>query len=162
VQKPLARQDKRRVHKEARQRYAEDWLAPLGSEQEKQLLRTLQKRGRLSHEENRLIDEWLKDPVAIERGRNPLFGNIAKQKYLGEVIWETAAKRHSQLDDAEWLVAYFTTLGKKQKRISTLMHLSMSGVDQIMMRIKQKIGKEYGYSIDIGVIAQVTRWFLGQ
>jgi hypothetical protein len=162
VEKQPTREEKRRLHKQAREHYQQDWLAPFGSPEEKQLLRILQKRGRLSHDESKLIDEWLKDPEAIKRGRDPLFVNVAKQKYLGEVIWETAAQRHKQLDDAEWLVAYFTTLGKTQKRLATLMHLSMSGVDQIMIRIKQKIGKEYGYSIDIGVIAQVTRWFLGQ
>ena len=62
----------------------------------------------MSQEDLKLIGEWLKDPEAIKRGRDPLFLYAAKKKYLDEVIWATAAERHKQLDDTEWLVAYFT------------------------------------------------------
>jgi|SRR5579871_398997 len=162
VQQPLAREDKRRLRKEARKHYEEDWLAPLGSEQEKQLLRIWAKKGSVSREDLQLIDQWLQDPDAIKRGRDPLFLYAAKKKYLGEVIWNTAAERHKQLDDKEWLVAYFTVEGKTQKRIATLTKLSERSVDDIISRIKDRITKEYRCSLDAVGIAQITRWFLGQ
>ncbi|MGA8733643.1 MAG: hypothetical protein WB558_06950 [Terriglobales bacterium] len=116
----------------------------------------------MSHEDLKLIDEWLKDPEAIKRGRDPLFLYAAKKKYLGEVIWKTAAERHKQLDDREWLVAYFTFQGKTQKRIASLTKLSERSVDDIISRIKDRITKEYRCSLDFVGIAQITRWFLGQ
>ena len=40
----------------------------------------------MSHEDLKLIDEWLKDPEAVRSGRDPLFLYAAKKKYLGEVV----------------------------------------------------------------------------
>jgi hypothetical protein len=118
VQQPFTREDKKRLRKQAREHYEQDWLAPFGSDQEKQLLRIWRKRGTLSPEDQKLIDAWLKDPEAIKRSRGPLFLYTAKEKYLGKVIWNTAAERHGRLDDTEWLVAYFTAQGKRQSRLS--------------------------------------------
>jgi DNA-binding CsgD family transcriptional regulator len=162
LQKPLGKEDKRKLRKEARNRIVEDWLAPSGSEQEKQLLRIWAKSGSVSREDLQLIDQWLKDPEAVRRGRDPLFLYAAKKKYLGEVIWNTAAERHKQLDDREWLVAYFTAQGKAQKRIATLTNLSERSVDDIISRIKDRITMEYRCSLESVGIAQITRWFLGQ
>jgi DNA-binding CsgD family transcriptional regulator len=159
VEKKLTRQDKRRLRAQDRKHYEQDWLAPFGSEQEKRLLRIWKKRGRVSQEDQILIDEWLKDPTAIKRGRDPLFLHAAKEKYLGKVVWETAAERHMQLDDAEWLVAYFTAQGKGQKRIASLTHLSERKVDDIIRQIKAKI--EFMGDVESATLSEITRWFFG-
>jgi hypothetical protein len=72
VRQPLTTADKRRLRKQAREHYEEDWLAPFGSEQEKQLLRIWAKCGRVSQEDRKLIDEWLKDPAGRTRGNGSL------------------------------------------------------------------------------------------
>jgi hypothetical protein len=151
---------KKGFREQARKQYEEDWLAPFGSEREKEMLRTLLKH-RASKEERQLIYEWLRDPDAIKSARNGMFMLIAKKRYLGEVIWATAGERHKQLDDQEWLVAYFTLLGKKQKTIASLTHLSERRVDQIISGIKDKIAIELHGSIQYVGIPQITRWFLG-
>jgi len=161
VRQPLTREDKKRLRKQAREHHGQDWLAPFGSEQEKQLLRIWAKRGRVSQEDLKLIDAWLKNPAAVKSGRDPLFLYAAKKKYLGEVVYETAAQRHRQLDDTEWLVAYFTAQGKGQKRIASLTHLSERRVDDIVREIKDMVAYDYDcdpYSVEI---PQITRWFFG-
>jgi hypothetical protein len=161
VQQRLTREDKRIVREQDRKLYQQDWLAPFGSEQEKQLLRIWRKRGTLSPEDQRLIDEWLKDPEAIKRSRSPLFLYTAKEKYLGKVVWNTAAERHKQLDDTKWLVAYFTAQGKRQKRIASLTHLSERRVDDVIREIKDVIAREFDCDPYAVGITQITRWFFG-
>jgi hypothetical protein len=161
VRQPLTREDKKRLRKQTREHHGQDWLAPFGSEQEKQLLRIWAKRGRVSQEDLKLIDAWLKNPAAVKSGRDPLFLYAAKKKYLGEVVYETAAQRHRQLDDTGWLVAYFTAQGKGQKRIAGLTHLSERRVDDIVREIKDMVAYDYDcdpYSVEI---PQITRWFFG-
>lgn len=109
----------------------------------------------------RLIQEWLKDPAAVKRGRTPLFLYTAKKKFLGEVVWETAAGRHRQLDDTEWLVAYFTAQGKGQKRIASLTHLSERTIDDKIRSLKDRITQEFGCDLDEVGIPHITRWFFG-
>jgi len=159
VEAKLTRQDKRRLREQDRKHYQQDWLAPFGSEQEKQLLRIWEKRGTLSREDRELINEWLRDPAAVKRGRDPLFLYAAKKKYLGEVIWKAAAERHKQLDDIEWLVAYFTAQGKSQKRIASLTHLSERRVDDTIRGIKEKISLEFMWDAESVTLPQITRWF---
>jgi hypothetical protein len=161
VQKTLGREDKKRLRKEARQRYAEDWLAPLGSEQERQLLKIWRKRGALSPADHKLIDEWITSPEGVKRGRDPLFFATAKEKYLGKIVWTTALERHEQLDDGEWLVAYFTAQGKSQKRIATLTHLSERRIDDITRNIKERISEELMWDVESVTLSQMTRWFFG-
>jgi hypothetical protein len=161
VRQPLTREDKKGLRKEAREHHGQDWLAPFGSEQEKQLLRIWAKRGRVSQEGLKLIDAWLKNPAAVKSGRDPLFLYAAKKKFLGEVVFETAAERHKQLDDQEWLVAYFTAQGKGQKRIASLTHLSERRVDDIISGIKDRITKEFDCKLESVGLPQITRWFLG-
>lgn len=115
----------------------------------------------MSHEDLKLIDAWLKDPAAIKKGRDPLFLYAVKKKFLGEVVFETATERHKQLDDTEWLVAYFTAQGKGQKRIATLTHLSERRVDDLISGIKDRITKEFGCELESVGLPQITRWFLG-
>ena len=161
MERKLTRQDKGRVREQDRKHYEQDWLAPFGSEQEKQLLRIWRKHGTLSLEDQKLINEWLKDPEAIKRGRDPLFLYTAKEKYLGKVIWEMAAERHKQLDDTQWLVAYFTAQGKRQKRIASLTHLSERRVDDVIREIKDMIAHEFDCNPYAVGIPQITRWFFG-
>lgn len=155
----MTREDKRRLREQARGQYAEHWLAPFASEEEKKLLRTWEKRGRLSLEELKLIDKWINDPEAIKRDQ--LFVYAAKKKFLGEVVYETAKARHSQLDDTEWLVAYFTAQSKGQKRIASLTHLSERTIDDIIRRLKDRITQEFGCDLDEVGIPHITRWFFG-
>jgi hypothetical protein len=161
VQKPLEREDKRRIRKEARHLYAEDWLAPLGSEQERQLLRIWRKRSTLTPADHKLIDEWIKSPEGVKRGRDPLFFATAKEKYLGKIVWTTALERHKLLDDSEWLVAYFTAQGKSQKRIAALTHLSERRIDDITRNIKKRISEELMWDAASVTLSQMTRWFFG-
>ena len=161
VRQPLTREHKRRLREQAREHHGQDWLAPFGSEQEKQLLRIWAKRGKVSQEDLKLIDAWLKNPAAIKSGRDPLFVYAAKKKFLGEVVFETAAERHKQLDDQEWLVAYFTAQGKGQKRIASLTNLSERRVDDIISGIKDRITKEFDCELESVGLPQITRWFLG-
>jgi hypothetical protein len=161
VEHKLTRQDKKKHHEQDRKRYAEHWLADFGSEDEKRLLRIWRKRGTLSPEDQKFIDEWLRDPLAIKRGRGLLFLATAKEKYLGKVVWETALERQKQLDDARWLVAYFTAQGKRQKRIASLTHLSERRVDDIIREIKDMIAHEFGCDPYAVGISEITRWFFG-
>jgi hypothetical protein len=161
VQKPLEREDKRRLRKEARHLYAEDWLAPLGSEQERQLLRIWRKRSTLTPADHKLIDEWIKSPEGVKKGREPLFFATAKEKYLGKVVFNTALERQRQLDDTEWLVAYFTTQGKSQKRIASLTHLSDRRIDDITRNLKEKFSDEFMCDPESVTLSQIARWFLG-
>ena len=84
-----------------------------------------------------------RDPEGIKRGRNLLFLGTAKEKYLGKVVWETATERHKQLDDTQWLVAYFTAQGKGQKRIASITHLSERRIGDIIREIKDMIGARF-------------------
>lgn len=165
MENPLSREDKKRLRKEARQRYGEDWLAPLGSEQEKQLLKQLLriwgKGGTLSPGDHKVIDEWIKSPEGVKRGRDPLFFATAKEKYLGKIVWTTALERHKLLDDSEWLVAYFTAQGKSQKRIAALTHLSERRIDDITRNIKERISEELMWDAESVTLSQMTRWFFG-
>lgn len=161
MQQRLTREDKKRLREQDRKLYQQDWLAPFGSEQEKQLLRIWRKRGTLSREDQRLIDEWLKDPEAIKRGRGLLFLQTAKEKYLGKVLWNTAAERHGRLDDTEWLVAYFAAQGKRQKRIASLTHLSERRVDDVIREIKDVIAHEFDCDPYAVRNNEITRWFFG-
>ena len=83
-----------------------------------------------------------------------------KKKYLGEVVYETAAQRH-RLDDTGWRVADSTAQGKGQKRIAGLTRLSERRVDDIVREIKDMVAHDYDcdpYSVEI---PQITRWFFG-
>jgi hypothetical protein len=161
VEKKLTRQDKSRLREQDRKLYQQDWLAPFGSEQEKKLLRIWRKHGPPNPEDRRLIEEWLKDPEAIKKSRGLLFLYTAKEKYLGKVVWNTAAERHGRLDDTEWLVAYFTAQGKRQKRIASLTHLSDRRVDDVIREIKDVIACEFDCDPYAVGIPQITRWFFG-
>jgi hypothetical protein len=139
----LTRKGKRKLREQARKRYEEDWFAPAGSVEEKQLLKRWAKYGKVSHEDLQLIDKWLTDPAGIKIGRGILFIHAAKRKLFGEVVFETATERHKQLDDEEWLVAYFTAHGMKQREIAPRTHLSERRVDQIISDIKDRITKSF-------------------
>lgn len=70
-------------------------------------------------------------------------------------------KRHSMLDDKEWLVACFTAQGMLQKEIAQLMHTSERMVDNIISDLKDKITLDLGCDIERVDRAQIACWFFG-
>jgi hypothetical protein len=119
--------------------------------QEKQLLTRWKKQGKasgtVSEEDLQLIDKWLTQPEGIKNGRGILLVHATKKKFLGEYIFETASARHKQLNDEEWLVAYFTAHGMKQSEIAVRMRLKRRRVVEIMKDIKDKITMEFNCSL---------------
>lgn len=74
-------------------------------------------------------------------------------------MWKTATERHKQLNDAQWLVAYFIAQGKSGKRIASITHLSESRIDEIIRDIKEKVGLEFMWDAKDVTLSQITRWF---
>jgi DNA-binding NarL/FixJ family response regulator len=87
--------------------------------------------------------------------------HATKRKFLGEYIFETASARHEQLNDEEWLVAYFTAHGMKQGEIEVRMHLKRRRVSEIMRDIKDKITMEFNCELKSVRPSQITSWFFG-
>jgi DNA-binding CsgD family transcriptional regulator len=160
VQRPLKKENKRELREETRKRHEKNWLAPAGSERERQWLRGWAKRGGLSQKYLQLIHEWLNNPDEFAR-RNEMFWHAAKKNMMGPVVYETAMERHQQLDATEWLVAYFTVEGVGQKQIASLTHISERTVDNIIRNLKDKITQDLGCDIQSVEIPQITRWFFG-
>jgi hypothetical protein len=143
-----------------RRRLENDWLAPAGSEMEKRFLRRWLRHDTLSEEDRRLVLSWIRNPDEFAR-RDMLFRITAKKSYLGKVVYDTTIERHKNLDSKEFLVACFTAWGIKQKEIAELTHMSDKSVDNTIRSIKDKIGHEYGYDIEINELAHIARWFFG-
>jgi hypothetical protein len=165
AQQQLTAADKKKLRKEARGLFEEDWFAPAGSVQEKQILRRWARRGRasgsVSDEDLQLIKKWLNEPDGIRKGRGRLFVQAAKKRVFGEVVFETAMERHKKLDDQEWLVAYFTAHGYGQKKIANLIHIGERMVDQIIRDLKDKIIQELDCDVESLDRAQIACWFFG-
>jgi hypothetical protein len=157
---PLAKEKKRELREHARKVHEDHWLAPAGSEQEKQLLERLTKQEGLSQKDRDLIYKWIDDPDEFAK-RNALFWQCAKKSVLGPVVYETAMERHRMLDDKEWLVACFTAQGMKQQEIAKLTHIGVRMVDNIIRSVKKKIAQELHYDSEIDDRVQIVRWFFG-
>jgi hypothetical protein len=159
------RADKRKLREQERKHLEQDWLAPAGSVQEKKLLTRWKKHGKVSgtvsEEDLQLIDKWLREPEGIRNGRGILLVHAAKKKFLGEVIFETANERHKQLNDEEWLVAYFTAHGMKQSDIAGRLRLKRRRVVEIMKDIKDRITMEFNCELESVKPPQITSWFFG-
>jgi hypothetical protein len=166
---PLTKGKKRQRLEQARKLHERDWLAPVGSVQEKQFLERWAKQEN-SQERRALICKWIDNPIEFASWmknsdkfgkRNELFWQTAKKSALGEVSYGTAMERHETLEDTEWLVAYFTAQCTKQKEIARLIQLSDSAVDKIVQRLKKRISQELNCDIEIDDRIQIARWFLG-
>jgi hypothetical protein len=157
---PLAKGNKKELRKQARELHEVDWLAPAGSEREKQFLKSWEKRGGPSTKELALIKEWVHNPDQSAK-RNTLFWQAAKKSVLGPVVYGTAIERHRALDDKEWLVACFTAQGMKQEKIAELTHLGERMVDNVIRILKDKIIQELGCDIESVDLPQIACWFFG-
>jgi DNA-binding NarL/FixJ family response regulator len=80
---------------------------------------------------------------------------------MGTAAYATVRERHKQLDDHEWLVAYFTVEGLGQKEIASLTHMSERTVDNIIRALKDKITQDLGCDMQSMGISQIARWFFG-
>jgi DNA-binding NarL/FixJ family response regulator len=160
VRQPLTRKEKGALHELTRTFHERNWLAPAGSEQERQLLRNWAKHGGLSQKDLQLIHEWLKNPDEFP-SRHGEFWGTAKERMMGTAAYATVRERHKQLDDHEWLVAYFTVEGLGQKEIASLTHMSERTVDNIIRTLKDKITQDLGCDIQSVGISQIARWFFG-
>ena len=165
MERKLTRGDKTRLREEDRKHLEHDWLAPAGSVQEKQLLTRWKKQGKasgtVSQEDLQLIDKWLTQPEGIKNGRGILLVHATKKNFLGQYVFETATARHAQLNDEEWLVAYFTAHGMKQSEIAGRLRLKRRRVVEIMKDIKDKITLEFKCEIESVKPSQITSWFFG-
>jgi hypothetical protein len=160
VKQQSAREQKRELREEARQLHEKDWLAPAGSEREKQLLERWARHGGLSPSELAFIKQWIDNPDEFAK-RNALFWESAKKSVLGDVVYETARERHRTLDDKEWLVACFTAEGMLQEKIAKLMHIGERMVDNIICSLKDKITLDLACDVERVDRIQIARWFFG-
>jgi len=154
----LTKAEKKKLRERDRNLLKDDWLAPAGSEQEKQILRKWAEQKGLSKEERAIIHEAINCRDESAR-RNLLFWQVAKHRVLGDFVYDRAIERHGKLNSREWLVAYFTTQGLKQGKIADLTYMSERMVDETILSLKDKIAQDL--DCDTVHIAQITRWFLG-
>lgn len=160
VRQPLTKKEKEAFRELTRKFHERNWLAPAGSEQEKQLLRNWAKHGGLNQKDLQLIHEWLKNPDEFP-SRHGEFWGAAKERMMGAVAYAIVRERHKRLDDKEWLVAYFTVEGLGQKEIANLAHISERTVDNIIRSVKDKITQDLNSDIESVEIPQIARWFFG-
>lgn len=156
----MAKTNNKELRKEAREHHAKNWLAPAGSVQEKQFLKRWAKVADVSQKDRDLIYQWIDNPDEFAK-RNALFWQVAKKSALGSISYETAMERHRTLDDKEWLVACFTAQGMRQKEIAKLTHIKERTVDNIILRLKDKIIQEFRCDIKGVGLARIARWFFG-
>ena len=168
-ERPLAREEKSELHRQARQQYEKDWLAPKGSEQEKQFLRQWARQEKSPELRDRIckwidnpdeITKWMNNPDKFGK-HNELFWEIGKESVLGPVVYSIARERHGKLDDQQWLVACFTAQGMKQKEIAKLMHVSDKTVDNVIRDLKKIVAQDLTCSFEVDNCVQIARWFLG-
>ena len=160
LRRGLAKARKRELRLQDRRRYEKDWLAPAGSELEKQFLRRWVQQDGLSKEDRDLIHRWISNPDEFAK-RNALFWQAAKKSLLGAPVYNTAIDRHKKLDSKEWLVAFCTAQGIRQKEIAELTHMGERMVDNTIRSLKDKISREFQYEIEIVDRVHIARWFFG-
>jgi ATP/maltotriose-dependent transcriptional regulator MalT len=151
--KPLTREEKEELR--------DNWLAPAGSEQEKQFLKRWAQREELSEADRALIREWHKTPDGFAK-RNEGFTRVAKKSVLGDLVWETAMERHKKLPRGrEWEVACLTAEGYGQEEIADLMDRSPRTIDGIILKIKEIIVQDLNCEMESVNIVQIALWFRG-
>ena len=146
---------------EEKEEIRDNWLAPAGSEREKQFLKRWAQREGLSEAHRALIREWHKTPDGFTK-RNEGFCRVAKESVLGDVVWKAAMERHTKLPRGrEWEVACLTAEGYKQPEIADLLGVGKRTVDNIVLKIKQIIVQDLNCEIESVNIAQIALWFRG-
>jgi ATP/maltotriose-dependent transcriptional regulator MalT len=146
---------------EQKQDRRDNWLAPTGSQQEKQFLKRWAQREGLSEANRALIKEWHNTPDGFEK-RNTGFSRAAKKSVLGDVVWEAAMERHKKLPRGrEWEVACLTAEGYEQEEIADLMDRSPRTIDGIILDIKRIIVQDLNCEMESVNIAQIALWFRG-
>lgn len=156
----MTRAERQADRQRQRRLLKEDWLAPAGSEEEKQLLKRLLKQEGLSEEKRQMVRGRIENPDGYGAW-NGLFTDVFKPLVIGPPVYYTAIDRQGRLNDHEWLVAYYTVRGVKQKKIARLTHVSEARIDQLIVELKDKIREDYNYEIETIDQAQIIRWFLG-
>jgi ATP/maltotriose-dependent transcriptional regulator MalT len=146
---------------EKKEELRDNWLAPAGSEREKQFLKRWAQREGLSEAHRALIREWHKTPDGFAK-RNTGFSRAAKKSVLGDVVWEAAMERHKKLPRGrEWEVACLTAEGYGQEEIADLMDVSPRTIDGIVFKIKQIIAQDLNCEMESDNIVQIALWFRG-
>jgi len=145
---------------EQKEEFRKNWLAPAASVQEKQFLRKWASQNRLSEKDRALILAWIDTPDGFDK-RNEGFWRASKKSVLGDVVYERAMERQSDLPWHEWLVACLTTQGIKQEEIGDLIGRGERTVNTIISDLKQRIVQELNCDIESVNLAQISRWFLG-
>ena len=139
----------------------DNWLAPAGSQREKQFLKKWAQREGLSEADRALIREWHKTPDGFAK-RNEGWVRVAKKSVLGDVIWGTAMERHKKLPRGrEWEVACLTAEGYGQEEIADLMDRSPRTIDGIILKIKQIIVQDLNCEMESVKIVRIALWFRG-
>lgn len=147
----------------ARQKMRENWLAPQGSELEKQMIDSLLSYKALTPQDKTMLLKYRKSGDSSEMHRTG-FWLTAKKLKLGPETCELALSRHKKLEGNTWLVAYCIadSEGKTLKEIGEKLGISADGVKFHKQKIGPIISEEHGHQIQgMADDAQITRWFLG-
>jgi hypothetical protein len=138
-----------------------NWLAPAGSLQERQMLEKLAKQQGLDEKFRALVYAYLANPDGFAE-RNALFWQAAKKQVLGNIVYEIALERHLKLSRPnEWIVACLISQGLKQEEIAPIIGMSLPTVEKAVASIKNIIMRDLTYDIEAVNLSQITRWFLG-
>jgi hypothetical protein len=138
-----------------------NWLAPLGSEQERQFLERWASHMEANDNDRLLVREWIDKPDDFGK-RNAMFWHSAKREILADVVYDSAMKRHKKLlKKNEWLVACLMSQGFTQPEIAELLGVTKGRIENVVAAIKEIIIEDCSYAFDKVNSLQVGRWFLG-
>ena len=140
-----------------KQEIRRNWVAPAGSELEKELLERWGEQPGLSTQDRALIQEWIDKPDGFAK-RNALFWEAAKRSVLGHPVYETAKARHRRLSPRAWLVAWAIAQGKTREEIKAL--IGKDGVRTVAYAIEE-IKEQIAPDPSSVTHAQIARWFFG-
>ena len=164
---PLARLHQRRetrrmtLTEKQRKEIQANWVAPAGSEEEKQFLDAILHHGNLSAEERKYVQDW-RDGKGDYGMHNHVFWELGKPRALGSVAHARAMERQAKLRGNTWFVAYYISAGKAEKEIvDKLGFASRNSLRGPKDTIANLVRQEYGYGDDPVPEEMITRWFLG-
>ena len=154
---------KTKLTEKARQKMRENWLAPQGSDVEKQMIESLLSYKALTQQEKTMLLAYRKSGDSSEMQRTG-FWLTAKKLKLGPETCELALSRHKKLEGNTWFVAYCiaNSDGKTLKEIGEKLGISADGVKFHKQKVSEIISEEHGHRIQgMADDALITRWFLG-
>jgi hypothetical protein len=154
---------KSKLTEKARQKMRENWLAPQGSDLEKQMIESLLSYKALTQQEKIMLLAYRKSGDSTEMHRTS-FWLTAKKLKLGPETCELALSRHKKLEGNTWFVAYCiaSSEGKTLSEIGEKLGISVDGVKFHKRNISEIISEEYEHKLEgMATDAQITRWFLG-